>query len=307
NHLSERVGIEPGDRDFSVFNGQTVRGLIVKDPQAPRQTLEFAAMPYKAEFYETVDGLLTGTYFGGSSVVTIDPNDLGMQDGDAVELQGEMGNKLEFNLVVDDQLPRQISVTAYDPTKDHETTTAHAYRMQGFAQGVEQISLPMTLLPDEARQTAERLLYQRHVERESSSMRLPWKYCWVNPTDIVTVNSAGIAHKLRFSAVAGAVPGLLEVQTALDNTDVYTQTIAGDRGGGHAARKIPPPAESIALLIDTVMLRDADDKAGFYAAIVPRTNDAWTGAGLYRDRGAGYELIDTFVAPAVAGVLVNPV
>ncbi|MGH9769560.1 MAG: phage tail protein, partial [Blastocatellia bacterium] len=189
DHLCERVGIEPGDRDFSAFDGRNVRGLIVNDTQAPRQTLELAAMPYSAQFYETVDGMLTGKYFGDSPVVTIDPNDLGMVEGDQSSVQGELGNKLEFSLVVDDQLPRQISVTAFDPSKNHETTTQHAYRMQGFAQGVEQLTLPMALTPDETRQTTERILYQRHVERESSALKLPWKYCWVNPTDIVTVQS----------------------------------------------------------------------------------------------------------------------
>lgn len=477
NHLCERVGIEPGDRDFSPFVGQTVRGLMVQEPQAPRQTLELASIPYKAEFYETVDGTLTGKYFGGASVATISANELGMQEGDQVSVQGEMGDKLQFSLVVDDQLPRQINVTAFNPLNNHETVTQPAYRMTGFAQGVENLTLPMALTPDETRQTAERILYQRHVERESAAMRLPWKYSFVNPTDIITVVSAGITHKLRLSQVAGSVPGLLEMQLAADDTSVYSQTIdncersdvvwecatnfavtgndivknGGDDGfqvafaqsdqvithageffefkmpnvgpeitvglshldcpscvvlagrcifdrlfatgdvyfffsldtstwfAGEAdfdktsgtyttstvfsyrrngrgkiellvdgvvvytsaanaapamrinalagsrsfpanqepgvadaifgacpaypAPTIPAPATSIALLVDTVMLRDADDKAGYYVGVAPQTSDDWSGAALYRDRGAGYEKVETFLAPATAGVL----
>jgi hypothetical protein len=309
NHLCERVGIEPGDRDFSVFDGQAVRGLIVQQPQAPRATLELAALPYAAEFFETVDGMLTGVYAGGSSVVTIDPDELGMLDGDSVSTQGEMGSLLEFSLIADDQLPRQMTVTAFDPYKDHETTTQSAYRMTGFSQGVEQVALPMALSPDETRQSAERVLYQRHTERESAAVRLPWKYAWVNPTDLVTVNLNGISHRLKLAQIAGAVPGLLEFQAVADQLEVYSQTIAGDSGSGHTPQTIAAPAPSVAILVDTVTMRDVDgDTPLYYAAAAPlNSTGAWKGAALYRDRGAGYELAETFLTPAIAGVLVNSV
>jgi len=307
NHLCERVEVEPGDRDFSVFNGQQVRGLIVQQPQSPRQTLELAATPYKAEFFETVDGSLTGVYFGGASVVTIDNDELGMREGDQVSTQGEMGNKLEFSLVADDQLPRQLSVTAFDPFKDHENTTQHAYRMTGYSQGVEQLALTMALSPDETRQAAERLLYQRHVERESAAMRLPWKYAYLNPTDIVTINLNSISHRLRIGQIAGAVPGLLEFQSASDHLEIYSQAIAGTSGNGRPPATVSAPVASIALLVDTATLRDLDDMAGYYAAVVPVSDGEWNGAALYKDRGAGYDLIEKFLAPATAGVLVNAV
>ena len=48
DHLCDRVDVEPGDRDFSVFTSEQVRGLYVGQPQSPRQTLEIAATPYGA-------------------------------------------------------------------------------------------------------------------------------------------------------------------------------------------------------------------------------------------------------------------
>lgn len=303
-HLCDRVGIEPQDRDFSVFNGEQVRGLIVQQPQAPRQTLEVAAVPYMAQFYEAVDGLLTGCYLGGASVVTIAQNDLGMQDGDSVSTGGEMGALLEFSLLDDNQLPRQLNVTAFDPYKDHESITQAAYRMTGFSQGVENVSLPMALGPDEARQAAERLLYMRHVERENGALKLPWKYGYLNPTDIVQVVSGGLTHRLRVSAINGAMPGVLEFQCAADQLETYSQSIAGSSGTGYTPPTVAVPVESIAFLIDSVILRDSDDRAGYYAAVAPKSAAAgWGGAVLYRDRSSGYEVVERFPAQAVAGVI----
>ena len=307
DHLCERVGIEPGDRAFSVFDGEQIRGLIVNQIQSPRQTLEIASTPYQAEFYETIDGYLTGVYMGGASAKTIDTDDLGAQEGDQVSTGGDMGSLIEFNVSDEIQRPRQITVTAFDPAKDHESTAQHAYLMNGLGSGVESISMPMALLPDEARQTAERLIYQRHVEKEVASLKLPWEYGYLEPSNIITISLNGITHRLRIVTVNGVLPGLIEIQAVADQLDVYSQTVVGDSGSGYSAPTVSSPVRSVALLIDSVMLRDQDDAAGYYAAIVPLTDGSWGGAVLYKDRGAGYEVVERFPAAATAGVTTGSV
>lgn len=306
-HLCDRVDVEPGDRDFSAFSSEQVRGLHVGQPQSPRQTLETAATPYAADYYETIDGTLKGVYFGGSSVLTVDSDDLGAVEGEQSTVGGDQGNLAEFSLLDDAQIPRQITVTAFDPSKDHELTAQHAYRMQGFSAGVETVALPMALLPDEIRQAGERLLYQRHVERESVLLKLPWKYGYLEPTNVIQVALNGLTHRLRIAQISGALPGPVEFQCVADQSEVYTQTIAGTGGSGYTSPTVSVPVESLAILVDSVMLRDSDNEAGYYAAVVPRGDGTWGGAALYRDRGAGYELVDRFFVPAIAGVTTGSV
>lgn len=301
----ERVNIEPQDYDFSVFDAQAVRGLIVQNPTAPRQTLEIAGSPYQAQFYESVDGSLTGVYLGGASVVTISDNDQGMAEGDGVS-GGSMLSKTEFALADDVQLPRQLNVTAFNPFKGHETTTQSAYRMTGFSAGVENMSYPMALSADETRLAAEYQLFKRHVERESAKVRLPWKYAYLNPTDIVQLVSGGVTHRLRATSIDGAVPGLLEFSYAADEAGIYSQSIAGTSGGGYTPPTVSSPVATFPFLMDTVTLQDADYVSpGFYAAMAPTSDGSWSGAGLYRDRGAGYELVQKFLSPATAGTAVG--
>jgi len=308
--LCERAGIEPGDRDFSPFDSQSLSGLIVQQPQAPRETLELASTPYAAEFYEAVDGVLTGTFLGSSSVVTVNEDHLGMVEGLEASTNGDLGNKIEWNIKDEVQLARQLNVTAFDSARDYESGSQPAYRMTGFAQGVESVNLPMTLTSDQMRQAAERLLYQQHIARESATARLPWRYAWVNPTNIITISETSATTRARVLGFNGALPGLQEFNLVDDEVLIYSQAITGTVGGGGY---IPPvasaPPNSIVLLFDQVWLRDADEnKIGFYAAITPTTNaDSWNGAGLYRDTGDGYELLETFPSPSIAGTLVNPI
>jgi hypothetical protein len=302
NQFCERVNIEPQDKDFSVFDAQAVRGLIVQSPTAPRQTLEIAGSPYQAQFFETVDAQLTGVYLGGASVVTIDNDDLGAVEGNNVS-GAQLMNKAEIGLADDVQIPRQLSVTAFDPFKGHETNTQSAFRMTGFSQGVENLNYMMALSPDETRQAAEYQLFKRHVERESAAVKLPWKYCYLNPTDIVEIVSGGITHRLRATSISGAVPGVLDFQYAADQQQAYSQSVGGTSGGGYVPPTVSAPVATFPFLIDTVTLQDADATTpGFYVAMAPVADGNWSGAGLYRDRGAGYELVEKFLAPATAGV-----
>lgn len=306
-HLAERSGVLPGDRDFSNLF-ETLRGLIVTDPQPARQTLETALTPFSSIYYESIEGQLTAQALGASPAVMLDPAWFGMADGDGASAAGEMPPEFELRLVDEVQLPRQLTVTAYDPSKGHEQTAQHAFLQSADAEGVESLALPMTLLPDEARQAAERLLYQRWVGKESGTIRLPWRYAWLNPTDVVSITRNGIEHKMRIAQIAGAIPGLQEWSLIADESAVYSQTVAGDSGGGYEPPTVSVPVESIALLIDTVTLRDQDDAAGYYAAVVPRSEAAgWGGAVLYRDRGAGYEIVERILTPATAGTLVSSV
>lgn len=230
--LCERVGIEPQDRDFSDLVDQRVRGLIVNQPQSPRQTLEYAGLPYNATWHETIDGQLVGTYLGTEPVVTIPEEYWGFVDGDSTTLQdGQPQRRLEFTLDDPTQIPRQVSITAYDPLKNHATTTQHAYRMTGASEGVDSLNLPMTLTPGETRAAAERLLYRRHIEKEHGAVTLPWLYGYLNPNDVFQVNSAGIAHKLRIEQITGALPGPLDVAAVADEVLVFEAVEEAEPGG----------------------------------------------------------------------------
>jgi concanavalin A-like lectin/glucanase superfamily protein/putative tail protein len=240
----------------------------------------------------------------GGSVVTIDPNHLGAVEGDTNFTNNEVPQLFDSRLLDEIQLPRTLNVTGFDPNKDYEKTSQPAYRQQGFAVGEEVLDLPMTFGPNELRRIAERTLYRRHVEFESGATTLPPVYGYVDAAKVVTVISEGITHRLRIQSIAGILPGALEFGLVADQLEVFNQFITGFSGGGYSNPTVQVPVESIALLLDIVNLRDEDNEPGYYAAITPRASGSWQGAVLYEDRGTGYEIIERFFVPAIAGTAV---
>lgn len=302
DYLAEQVGIEPGDRDFSGFDNIKCRGFVINQRQSRRQAFEILGLAYNAEFFESVDGQLTGVFLGGASVQTLNADYLGAAE--AVNLSaGEIAPTLDSRLLDEIQLPRALHITGFDPAKDYEKTSQPAYRMTGFAVGEETLDLPMTLEADDLRRIAERSIYRRHVEANSAAASLPPVYGFLDPAQVVTVTADGITHRLRIQSIRGGLPGALEFGFVEDQAEVFTQTLFGGSGAGYSGPTVEVPVESVAFLFDVVNLRDGDNSPGYYAAVGPRaSNGAWRGAGLYEDRGAGYELVESFFTPATIGV-----
>lgn len=302
DYLADEVGIEPGDRDFSAFDALECRGYVINQRQSRRLAFEVLGLAYNAEFYESVDGKLTGLLLGGASLQTVAADHLGALEGEGAS-EGETVATLDNRLLDEIQLPRVLNITGFDPAKDYEKTAQPAYRMTGFAVGEETIDLPMTLTADELRRIAERSIYRRHVEGSLATASLPPTYGWLDPAQVITVTADGITHRLRIQSIQGALPGALNFSFVEDQAEVFTQTISGGSGGGYTGPTVEVPVESIAFLFDVVNLRDGDNLPGYYAAVGPKaSNGAWRGAGLYEDRGAGYELVQSFLTPAMIGV-----
>lgn len=330
-HLAERVGIEPGDLELSPISkipgiggwGQNwgyawgkkrttgseayLRGLAMMNRYAPTQALEFASLPHAISFYESVDGKLTAKYLGGAVDVTINPNHLGAVEGMNLFTDGEVPSLLDFQLLNGVQAHREVTVNAFDPNNAYESSGQTAYLMGNpDAEGGVSVDLPMTLTADETRRTAERLLYQEHVGRETARTVLPPMYSHYDPTTLAQVTDVdGTVHRLRFQKVTGVLPGIVEVEAVRDNAEVYVQTqLSGQASSGYPSTSqiVQVPQATTLLLLDTVTLRDSDDQPLVYVAACPASTDgSWAGCTVMRDVGDGYVALASITARATVG------
>lgn len=304
-HLCDRVGIEPGDVDYANLGAINVLGAAMNQRYSPRALLESLAIPYGVEFYESVDGQLKAFFLGGAPSVTIDPAHLGAVEGEMPD-GNEVPARIDFRLLDGPQAKREVTVSGYEPTKNHEVSGQTAYLATGDSEGGETIELPMTLLANDLRRAAERTLYEEQVARETASFSLPPRYSYLDPSTISQISVNGITHRLRWIETAGVLPGVFEVKAKRDNAEVYLQTLSGVASGGY----VKPPvagiaADTVLALIDTVNLRDEDNEPILYIGAGPLGDGEWSGAGIYVDRGAGYELMTTALVQATMGRAVN--
>lgn len=326
-HLAERVGIEPGDTNFWPIREATggwgvswgeawgealsggpeayLRGLAEMNRYSPRAALEKVALPHGLEFYESVDGQLTAKYLGGAVAVTIDPNHLGAVEGLELFTEGDVPALIQFQLVDGVQTHREITVNAFDPDNNYESSGQTAYLFTSpDAEGGMSVDLPMTLTADETRRTAERLLYQEQVARETAQASLPPMYSHYDPTTLAQITDEGITHRLRIRKTSGVLPGVVEVEAVRDNAEVYTQTIAGQASAGYPATSatVSVPQATTLLLMDTVTLTDSEDAPIVHVAACPSATDgSWAGCTVMRDKGSGYEAMDAITTAAIIG------
>lgn len=305
DELADSVGIEPADRDFSDFDSIQVRGIEASTLDSPRGVMEVFEAVYNADFFESADGSLTGKLLGGASEITIDPKYYGAVDGQENFTDGEPVPLLDVAIRNEIELPGIVNVTAYDPAKEYEKTNQPARRQAGFAVGQQTVDLPMTLLVDDIRRVAERVIYRSHIERETISVSLPPRFGYIDPGTVVTLNDSGVSIRARVRGIKGLYPGAQTLSLVRDQAEVFTQTISGASGDGYAEPPVTVQAGTIPIVFDTVTLRDSDDRAGYYLAVAPTSNNDWLRTRVYEDKGADYQLIATIEDAATIGTAVS--
>ena len=108
------------------------------------------------------------------------------------------------------EIPEVIELTYADPSRDLQSGTARAQHVRdattGYTSGTrekESASWPVTLSAQNAKQTVNRWLETARAERASASFRLPPKYLFLEPGDVVslTLNAIGQILRLRLQIV----------------------------------------------------------------------------------------------------------
>jgi hypothetical protein len=135
------------------------------------------------------------------------------------------------------------------------------------------------LTADEAKQIAERTLYNAWVERNQYKFTLPPKWLRLDPTDAVTLTMLDGSLLLRLNKVDFGGNNLVACEAVAEDPEVYYSTASG----------IAPPLVSLPIaltgpiglfLLDLPMLRLEDDTIGMNYAFAMR--DQTGAASLYR-------------------------
>lgn len=307
--MSARTDLAGGDYDFSALATKFCRGLLLVGRRyEPREVMEATARIYNIYFTENVDGLIVGRDQDEVSVLTIADTELGWMDNDPDSDQPLP--ELDSNLANEIDLPRRIDVKFFDPDKDFEPNLQTAVRQVTDGEDEQTLDMQLTMYADEAREVAQRELYQEYVEGTKHRFQLSWEYLYLQPGNIITITRGeGFTHSLRLTAITGGI-SLLDCEAIAVDTALFTQPVSTSGGDYFEQPPVPIPAMSILALMDTPLLRDKDatenNGTGFYFAATPRTgtDQAWLGASLYVDK-VGWERIADTTLPATMGRVVS--
>lgn len=285
----------PGDRDASALAGITVDGFRLTRVMQRRQALQELQLAYLWDFVPRA-GVLTAILRGGSSVATLDDDDVG------AHLYGtEAPRRLAITRVAGESLPNMIGVSFIDASQNYDTGYEPASR-QASAGGTERrLQIGVVLSHDDAAQLASVLLHSAHIEAETyEATCMPSLYGTVQPAAIVTVDIDGTAYPMRCDSASIVDGGIVELRGLRHDASVYTDYSVGGVTRGRVV-SITAAGPTTLFLLDIPALREADFNAGLYMAgnsYAP----TWTGAEVYSSvNGVDYSSVGLLTSRATAG------
>lgn len=302
-----RVGLLTGDYDFTALTSNC-RGLFVAGRRySPAEVMDSTIAQVFNCYFAEIDGQIKGLYHTGTSVVTIDDSEVGWMDDEPEDVLPEVDTILADEI----KLPRRVDVKFFDPDQDFEANDQGEARQVTDVEQSEILDVQVTLTAQEARDVAQRTLYETYIRGTRHRFTLSWKYLYLNPGEVITITrDEGFTHVIQLTQISGGI-SILQCEGVAVESALYTQSTVPDGGSGFELPPVPIPQMTIAALMDTPLLRDRDETEnngiGFYAAATPRTGDGvWAGASLYVLK-VGWERIADFTLPATMGrqVLAN--
>jgi len=286
--------LSAGDIDVADLTS-TVRGYLVASTGTIRSALEplQAAWPfdvvqrgYKIKFLPR----------GGSSVVTIDADDL-----DARSASGKPGVQITTSREMDSQLPRVLTIKHVDYDREYEAGEQYVERLNTDAINDVKMELPIVLTAGEAVGKAETLLYLRWLERFDVSFSIPGTYNQLEPGDVVTLETPEGDISLRLVAINYTSDGRLECRAKYNNAAIYTPAALASSPIVTGPSTLPLLGPTTPIFLDVPYMHPAQADPSFLMAMYG-ASDTWPGAVLVRtdDYGSTWTEIQGFSSPGAA-------
>lgn len=236
-------------------------GMTLKSPASARSNIT-PVMTYSAIGVVEEDGVLR--YFhreDKTSVATIAYEELGFaEDG------SEPGDPFPLVRSNAQEMPRSITVTYNDPNFDYQVSTVKAMRYAVDTVSDEAVSLDMAMNGDRAATIARRILFERWLTQVTRSCAVSRKYAYLSAGDVITVLSADDTYGDWMISKITDTGARIEIECFPADSDLLIQVVPGP--SSYRAQQIEPLATpTLAVPLDTAIMRDADSNAGLYFAL----------------------------------------
>lgn len=249
------------------------------------------------------DGVLKWPTRGKAGVFTFTADDL------AAHVAGDSRpSSVETDRQQEVELPRRLRVHYAQTEQNYEPGEQGASRLAAGDVEVRDLEVAVAMSDTKGARIADVVLYDLWVSRNRLRAIVDHSWLHLEPADAGTMPLDGRQERVRIVNVDHSLPGLLRLDLTRDDDGVYESYALGApaayAGTGGAAIPIPGTAELV--LLDLPLLRDADNDAGYYAAVHSIGGTSWAGAILYRspDGGTTYEEVGSTFEEASVGRLV---
>lgn len=294
--ITTRSKITESDIDVSLLTSELV-GYKIDSKSDISKYIEQLLVVYTMDLVES-DGKLKFVPRGGSTVAQIPEDDLCAYEDSGGQKEDQ--DYLTIRRTKESDLPKQISISYYDPDKKYEVSEQHVIRQNVQTKREVSMEYPMILTNTQAIQLAEILLYSAWVARTTFEFKLSFDYLYLEPGDIVEVTYNNTVYTIRLAYMEIGYPGLITVRGFADDANTYTSTTTGV--GGTTDESISGISDTVVNFMDIPLLNDNDDDYGFYIGVCGETS-SWNGCIIYKslDGGVTYTEDRYIKTPTIMG------
>lgn len=313
------------DIDVSDVDDVQVRGFF-RSPEPPIETIKRLQIAYQFDVVD-INGKVTFLKQSRTGAYGISRTDLG-----SYEYGGDPPELFKHVLINENEKIHEARLKYANYYKEYEEGEVYDRRTAINPQNVnkQDFETNLTLIPEEARAMAARLLYLAQLRSDQFSFSLPLHYFRYFPNDVLY----GELYKGKFSAIQITKKklgfnGLIDFEGILYGTIPYYQChptgnyvpnfqlplpaqptdnpIFGYTTPGQLVNppssNIPHSGESLSNLLDIPLIRDSDAEAGLYA--ISAGTYSWRGGNLYLANNADilsyYQLADQLTESSTWG------
>lgn len=274
--LCSRAGLAAGDIDVSTLT-DSLQGYVIGTRGPVRSMIEPLMTAFFFDATES-DNQIKFVKRGGATAYTILEDDLA-----AHEWGTEPPDPIEHTRRHELDLPVQADIVYMSQEADYEQGKQTARRLVTSSKQVSTFQLPIVLADAAAKKIVDVALYDAWISRDRHKIRVSRKYARAEPTDILVIGDRAV--RVRIEGKHEGAPGILELDCALDDASIYTQSAAAASGPA-PSQTISVPGPTLIEFMDIPIVRDQDDNAGFYIATCGYLS-GWTGQQLFVSKDGG--------------------
>lgn len=232
---------------------------------------------------------------------TINEEDLGAR---AYEFNKPFSDLLKINRTNNFELPKNISITFYDKTKDYQLNTQSAQRAtESTSQSITR-QYPIVLSANDGKNIAQRMTTNAVIARDSFEFSVSeYEYATMEVGDVIRVNSYESSYVLKITDIE-ASQGIMRVKAVKFDSSVYTQNNTGS-AGLVGQEKLEVRASSTLRLLDIPIIDKSDNNKGIYAVTAKSSKGKWQGATIYeledRDNPNDLTFEESFEVDSILG------
>lgn len=214
---------------------------------------------------------------GIGPVATIPLADIGARDRDDASLAPV---RLLTDRVPDFELVKEVAVTHRDPARDYQNNTQRATRLFGNAFSVITEEVQVVLTASEARQVADRKLWETWSNRSLAHIEVSDKYRFLFAGDVIALEVFDTYLPFRIENRTKGVNGQIALELRMEDPFVYQGSILGE------AAAIPvndagDVGETFVAAINTPIINTAQTSTGFLW-VMDAALSGWAGGAIYR-------------------------